>query len=148
MINRIILLVIDGFGVGAMPDAAEYRNADANTLVRLADAVDGLSLPNLEMLGLGHVAHIRGVRTMAQPSGCFGRLGFESRGKDSVVGYWETSGVISSRSAATYASGVPQDAIALFEQALGRKLIGNRRASMAAMLREYGAEHVSSGAPI
>lgn len=148
MINRVILLVIDGFGAGALPDAAEYGDAEANTLVHLAEAAGGLSLPNLEALGLGHVAQIKGVRTMAQPNGCFGRLGFASQGKDSVVGYWEISGVIVQEGGATYASGIPADVVAVFEQVLGRKVIGNRVASMTAMLQEYGAEHVSSGAPM
>lgn len=148
MTNRVILLVIDGFGAGALPDAADYGDAEANTLVHLADAVGGLSLPNLETLGLGHVAQIKGVRTMAQPNGCFGRLGFASQGKDSVAGYWETSGVIVREGRAKYASGIPADVVAVFEQVLGRKVIGNRMASVTAMLQEYGAEHVSNGALI
>lgn len=148
MINRVILLVIDGLGAGPLPDAAEYGDAEANTLVHLADAVGGLNLPNLEALGLGHVVRIKGVRTMAQPNGCFGLLGFASHGKDSVVGYWETSGVIIREGWAKFASGIPENAVAGIEQVLGRKLIGNRMASMTAMLQEYGAEHVSSGAPI
>lgn len=148
MINRVILLVIDGLGTGALPDAAEYEDAEANTLAHLADAVGGLSLPNLEALGLGHVAQIQGVRSMAQPNGCFGRLGFASKGKDSVVGYWETSGVIVREGGAKYVSGIPADVVAVIEQMLGGKVIGNRRASLALMLQEYGAEHISSGAPI
>lgn len=148
MINRVILLVIDGLGIGALPDAAEYGDADANTLVHLAEAVGGLSLPNLEALGLGHVASVKGVRTMAQPNGCFGRLGFASQGKDSVVGYWETSGVILRAGGAKPASGVPADVVSVLEHVLGRKTIGNRMASMATMLMECGAEHLASGAPI
>jgi phosphopentomutase len=148
MINRIILLVIDGLGVGALPDAAEYGDADANTLAHLADAVDGLSLPNLESLGLGHITPIKGVRTMAQPNGCFGRLGFASQGKDSVVGYWESSGVIVRQGGAKFTSGVPADVVSVIEKVLGRKVIGNRVASMPTMLQDYGAEHLSSGAPI
>ena len=148
MINRVILLVIDGFGVGALPDAAEYGDAGANTLVHLAEAAGGLSLPNLEALGLGHVAQIKGVRTMAQPSGCFGRLGFTSQGKDSVVGYWEISGVIAREGWARFASGVPADVLVVMEQVFGRKLIGHRIASLDAMLEEHGEEHLSSGSPI
>ena len=148
MINRIILLVIDGFGVGALPDAAEYGDADANTVVHLADAVDGLSLPNLEALGLGHVVRIKGVRTMAQPMGCFGRLGFASQGKDSVGGYWETCGVIVRDGGSRFGSGLPGDVVAVVEQVLGRKLIGHRMASLATMLQEYGSEHLSSRSPI
>lgn len=148
MINRVILLVIDGFGVGALPDAAEYGDTGADTLVHLADAAGGLSLPNLESLGLGHVTQIKGVRMMAQPDGCFGRLGFASRGKDSVVGYWETSGVICRDAGGNFASGIPDGSVALLEQVLGRKVIGKRVASMTAMLQEHGTEHLSSGAPI
>jgi len=148
MINRVILLVIDGLGAGPLPDAAEYGDAEANTLLHLADAVGGLNLPNLEALGLGHVVRIQGVRTMAQPNGCFGLLGFTSHGKDSVAGYWETSGVIVREGWVKYASGIPANVVGVIEQVLGRKLIGNRMACMTAMLQEYGAEHVSSGAPI
>lgn len=148
MINRVILFVIDGFGVGALPDAAEYGDADANTVVHLAEAVGGLSLPNLETLGLGHVVRIKGVRTMAQPGGCFGRLGFAAQGKDSVVGYWETSGVIARQTRARFMSGIPADVVAVIEQVLGRKLIGNHVASISTMLQEYGLEHLTSGSPI
>ncbi|MBH0194515.1 MAG: phosphopentomutase [Nitrospira sp.] len=148
MIKRVLLFVIDGFGIGPLPDAAEYGDAEANTLVHLADAVGGLSLPNLEALGLGHLAKIAGVASMAQPHGCFGRLGFTGRGKDSVSGYWETNGVVVQESGAVYQAGIPGSVVAEIEQALGRKLIGHRVAPMSAMLRDYGAEHLSSGAPI
>lgn len=148
MIKRVLVFVIDGFGIGPLPDAADYGDADAHTLVHLADAVGGLSLPNLEALGLGHLAKISGVASMAQPHGSFGRLGFTSSGKDSVSGYWETNGVTVHESAAAYRAGIPESVVAVIEQALGRKLIGHRVASMGSMLREYGVEHVSSGAPI
>lgn len=148
MINRVILLVIDGFGIGALPDAAVYGDADANTLVHLAEAVGGLNLPNLEMLGLGHIVRIKGVRTMAQPRGCFGQLGFLSPGKDSVAGYWEISGVIAREWEARYTSGIPAEAVELIEHVLGRKLIGKRIASLGMMLQAYGVEHLSSGSPL
>ena len=148
MINRVILLVIDGLGVGAMPDAADYDDAGANTVVHLADAVDGLSLPNLEMLGLGHVASIKGVRTMAQPTGSFGRLGFLSAGKDSVMGYWESSGVVHGSGGSLYASGIPTHVMSALEEALGRKLIEQRPAPIMTVLGESGDDHLRSGAPI
>jgi phosphopentomutase len=148
MINRVILLVIDGLGVGAMSDAAEYDDAGANTLTHLADAVQGLNLPNLEALGLGHIASVKGVRTMAQPHGCFGRLAFASPGKDSVTGYWEISGVVLKGGGTGFASGLPAEMVSVLEQAWGRKTIGNRVSSMAAMLNDYGDEHLACGAPI
>jgi phosphopentomutase len=148
MIKRVILLVVDGCGVGALPDAADYGDAEANTLVHLAESVGGLSLPNLEMLGLGHVAQIKGVRAMGQPSGCFGRLAFTSAGKDSVVGYWELSGVVQQGGAAVCRSGVPMSIVDLIEQVFGRKSIGREVALMGAMLRRHGVEHMATGAPI
>ncbi|MBS0166764.1 MAG: phosphopentomutase [Nitrospira sp.] len=148
MIKRVILLVLDGCGVGALPDAADYGDAEANTLVHLAESVGELSLPNLEMLGLGHIAQIKGVRAMGQPSGCFGRLAFASAGKDSVVGYWEMSGVVQQERAAVCRSGVPSSIVDMIEQVFGRKSIGREVASMGAMLRRYGVEHMATGAPI
>lgn len=148
MINRVILMVIDGFGAGALPDAAMYDDVDANTLMHMAEVSGGVSLPNLEALGLGHVVQVRGVRAMAQPQGCFGRMAFTSSGKDSVVGYWETSGVLTPESTRHFVSGIPGDIVTTIEEVMGRKLLGNRIASQSMMLREYGAEHLSTGGPM
>ncbi|MFI5246980.1 MAG: phosphopentomutase [Nitrospirales bacterium] len=148
MITRVIVLVIDGLGVGAMPDAAEYGDAGSHTLSHLADAVGGLNLPTLEALGLGHITEIKGVRVMGQPEGCFGRLGFLSKGVDSMVGYWEMAGHLTDVAGPLYPKGFPSDVVAVLEQAFGRKIIGNRRSSGLAMLRECEAEHLSSGAVI
>ncbi len=148
MIARVIVLVIDGLGVGAMPDAAEYGDAGSHTLSHLADAVGGLNLPTLEALGLGHITEIKGVRTMGQPEGCFGRLGFLSKGVDSMAGYWEMAGYLTDIAGPLYPNGFPPDMVAVLERAFGRKIVGNRRASGAAMLRECEAEHLSSGAVI
>ncbi len=148
MIKRVILLVLDGLGIGALPDAADYGDADANTLMHLAEAVDGLSVPNLEMLGLGQIAPIKGVRAMVQPSGSFGRLGFASPGKDSVVGYWELAGVIQKKTPEVCRSGVPTKIVDVVEQLLGRKSIGRGLSSMGMMLRRHSMEHMATGAPI
>ena len=148
MISRVIVLVIDGLGVGAMPDAAEYGDAGSNTLSHLADAVGGLDLPTLEALGLGHITSIKGVRVMGQPEGCFGRLGFLSKGLDSIAGYWEIAGHPTDIPGPLYPNGFPPDMVAALEQVFGRKIVGNRRSSGVAMLRECEAEHLSSGALI
>ena len=145
MITRVVVLVIDGMGVGAMPDAAEYGDADSNTLSHLADVVGGLNLPTLESLGLGHITEIKGVRVMGQPEGCFGRLGFLSKGVDSMAGYWEMAGYLTDVAGPLYPNGFPPDMVAVLEQAFGRKIIGNRCGSGTVMLRECEADHLSSG---
>jgi phosphopentomutase len=148
MINRVVLLVVDGLGVGALPDGIHYGDAEANTLVHLAETVDGLSLPNFERLGLGHIAPIKGVRAMVQPAGSFGRLGFASPGKDSVVGYWEIGGVIQQEAPTVCKYGVPTKIVDVVEQLLGRKSIGRGISSMGVMLRRHSMEHMATGAPI
>lgn len=147
MINRVLLFVIDGLGIGPLPDAAEYGDAEANTLAHLADMVGGLSLPNMETLGLGHVASMSGVLPATQPLGCFGRLCFATQGMDSVAGHWEINGIVSV-GAPSCVDGVPRQVVAAVEQALGRKVIGKDIASLGSMLKEYGADHVACGAPI
>ncbi len=148
MITRVIVLVIDGLGVGALPDAEEYGDVGSNTLSHLAEAVGGLTLPTLEGLGLGHITEIKGVRTMGQPEGCFGRFGFLSKEVDSVAGYWEMAGHLTDVAGPLYPNEFPSDMVGVLEQAFGRKIVGNRRSSAVAMLRECEGEHLSSGALI
>jgi phosphopentomutase len=148
MITRVIVLVIDGLGVGALPDAEEYGDASPNTLSHLAEAVGGLTLPTLEGLGLGHITEIKGVRTMGQPEGCFGRFGFLSKEVDSVAGYWEMAGHLTDVAGPLYPNEFPSGMVGVLEQTFGRKIVGNRRSSAVAMLRECEGEHLSSGALI
>jgi phosphopentomutase len=148
MIKRVILLVVEGLGVGAAPDASEYGDDCAHTLARLAESVGGLSLPSLESLGLGHVSEVRGIRTMAQPIGCFGRLGFNSKGVDSLVGFWEIAGCISDGDGATFHDGYTPEIITAMGEVFGRKVLGSRLSSAEAALFDWSMEHLSSGAPI
>lgn len=148
MTKRILLFVIDGFGIGALPDAADYGDADANTLAHLADVVGGLSLPTFEVLGLGHLAQIRGVRSIGQPHGCFGRLSFMSQGKDSITGYWELGGIAHHQVSTVFHVEIPDKVVAVIEQLFGRKSLGRGIGLMGAMLRRYGMEHLATGAPL
>src|SRR5215510_15310593 len=129
MINRVILLVVEGLGAGAASDASEYGDASSHTLRHLADAAGGLSLPSMESLGLGHVCEIRGVRSMAQPIGCFGRLGFKSKGVDSLAGYREIAGCLTEEDSPSFPEGYPAEALAALEQIFGRKILGGRLSS-------------------
>ena len=148
MINRIILLVVDGLGVGAAPDASEYGDDRAHTLAHLAESVGGLSLPSLESLGLGHVSEVRGIRTMAQPIGCFGRVGFKSKGVDSLVGFWEIAGCIVDGDGATFPDGYTPEIVTAMEEVFGKKMLGSRVSSAEAALCEWSTDHLSAGTPI
>jgi phosphopentomutase len=148
MIQRVILLVVDGLGVGATDDASEYGDATSHTLAHLAELSDGLSLLTLESLGLGHVTAVRGVRSMAQPIGCFGRLGFKSKGVDSLVGYWELAGCITEDEGIRFPDGYSSEVKSALEKVFGHTIIGGRVASAEETLKEFGPSHLSAKAPI
>lgn len=141
-------MIVDGFGVGALPDAAEYGDSDANTLAHVADAVGGLNLPILESLGLGCIGEFSGVRRSADPDGCFGKMASLSKGKDSITGHWEIAGVVVEQPFPTYPNGFPIDLIEEFQQAIGRKVLGNRTASGTDIIKELGVEHLRTKFPI
>lgn len=147
--RRAIVIVLDGCGVGALPDAADYGATDAEsaTLPHVADAVGGLRLPNLGRLGLGNVAPIDGVAP-GEALGAWGRMAEASAGKDSVTGHWEMMGIITERPFPTYPNGFPPDVIAAFEGRIGRGTLGNVAASGTEIIKRLGAEHVATGRPI
>jgi phosphopentomutase len=148
MANRVLLIVLDGVGVGAMPDAAAYGDEGAHTLAHVAEAAGGLRVPNLEALGLGHLGALAGVRRTAQPDGCFGRMAALSNGKDSTIGHWEMTGVVLEKPFPTYPNGFPPDVIGAFQQAIGRKTLGNYAASGTTIIQEMGLQHLQTGSPI
>ncbi len=148
MADRIILLSLDGIGVGALPGTGSGDDGGAHTLAHVADAVGGLRVPNLEALGLGYLGAIAGVRRTGQPDGCFGRMAGLSPGTDSAAGHWEMMGLVLEKPFPAYPKGLPADVIESLQQALGRKVIGNYAASAAAILPDLGAQHVNTGSPI
>ena len=148
MVNRVILIVLDGIGVGSAPDAAAYGDEGAHTLAHVAEAAGGLRVPNLEALGLGHLSVLAGVRRTGQPDGCFGRMAALSRGKDSTTGHWEMAGVVLEKPFPTYPNGFPPDIIGSFQQAIGRKTLGNYAASGTTIIQEMGGQHLLTGSPI
>lgn len=146
--RRMILLLLDGVGVGELPDAAEYDDEGSNTLVNMAKAVGGLNLPNLQKLGLGNIADIDGVPPAEKPKACYGKMSEISAGKDTTTGHWELAGVIRTKPFPTYPNGFPAEIIAAFEQAIGRKILGNKPASGTVIIEELGEEHLRTGCPI
>ena len=149
-IERVILIVLDSMGIGALPDAAEYGPDDAksNTLANTARAVGGVHLPHLGEIGLGNILPIDGVPPAAHPTGAFGRMSEGSKGKDTTIGHWEIAGLCSPRPLPTYPHGFPPEIIAEFERQIGRKTLGNYAASGTVIIQQLGDEHVRTGYPI
>jgi phosphopentomutase len=146
--GRAIWIVLDGVGLGALPDAAGYGDTDAATLPHVAAACGGLALPNLQQLGLGHLATIAGVSPDPSALGGYGRMREVSAGKDSISGHWEMAGVILADPFATFPCGFPADLIERFAEAAGCQPLGNVAASGTAVLDRFGAEHLRTGRPI
>ncbi|RKX53034.1 MAG: phosphopentomutase [Thermotoga sp.] len=142
---RIIWIVLDSVGIGALPDAKEYNDEGSNTLVNTAKAVGGLNLPNLQKLGLGNLDNIEGVPPVEIAEGVYGTMKEKSKGKDSTTGHWEMAGLITHKPFPTYPHGFPEDVIEEFEKRTGRKVIGNKPASGTVIIKELGREHERTG---
>lgn len=147
-LKRGILVVLDGVGAGENPDAASYGDAGASSLEHCAQAIGGLELPNLGSIGLGNITPILGTPPRADARGAFGRMAEVAAGKDSTTGHWEMTGVVLKQPLPTYPHGFPAELVAAFEQAIGRKVIGNKPASGTEIIKELGEEHVRTGKPI
>ena len=147
--RRAIILVIDGCGVGASPDAPSFGDpSTANSLANTARAVGGLKLPNLERMGLGNITSVAGVSTNAKANGIFGKLQEKSAGKDTQTGHWEMMGVVSTTPFRTYET-FPKDIVDSFIAETGCKgILCNAPASGTAVIEELGPEHQKTGYPI
>ena len=146
--SRVIWIVLDGVGVGALPDAAFFGDQGAATLPHVAAQVGGVALPNLERLGLGCITEITGVENLSETAGCWGKMAEKSAGKDSVTGHWELTGVIQEKPFATFPQGFPQEIIDAFRVETGLTPLGNVAASGTEILRQLGEEHLRTGRPI
>lgn len=147
-IQRVIIIVLDGVGVGAMPDAHLYGDEGSNTLGNIADVLGGLPLPNLERLGLGRIIPIKGVSPSIAPLGFYGKMSEISAGKDTTSGHWEMTGVITRKPFPTYPNGFPKEIINTFTNKIGRSILGNKPASGTEIIQELGKEHIETESPI
>lgn len=145
-LNRIILMVLDGVGIGEMPDASDYGDAGSDTLGHILASRE-VEIPNLGSLGLGNIRRLP-VDPAVSPEGSFGRAAIVSAGKDTTIGHWEMSGVITREAFPTYPNGFPSRVIEPFERAIGRQVIGNKTASGTEIIKELGEEHMATGRPI
>ncbi len=139
--RRVVIVVCDGLGVGAAPDAAAYGDAGSDTLRHVLE-VHPTPLPNLEKLGLLALAGF------GSPSGARGRLEEISAGKDTTTGHWEMMGLVTERPFPLYPHGFPEEIVRPFEEYAGRRVLANRPASGTEILEELGEEHLATGRPI
>ena len=146
--SRVVLIVLDGVGAGAAPDAAAYGDGGSDTLGNTARMVGGLHLPNLARMGLGCIAEIAGVPCAGDATARHGRLRPVAAGKDSTTGHWELMGCALERPLPTYPHGFPREIIQSFERAIDRGTIGNRVASGTTIIQELGERHLETGEPI
>lgn len=147
-LTRAIVVVLDGVGVGANPDAHTYGDDGASSLEHCAQVVGGLALPHLGNIGLGNITPIEGTPPRSDISGSYGRMAEAAAGKDSTTGHWEMMGVVLHEPLPTYPHGFPADLVSAFEQTIGRRVLGNKVASGTEIIQELGEEHVRSGFPI
>jgi phosphopentomutase len=144
--TRVILIVLDSVGIGALPDAAAYGDEGSDTLGNIARQIP-LRVPALRSLGLDRLTALGGTQA-ARARGAYGRMAEASAGKDSVTGHWEMMGIVLDRAFPTFPAGFPAALIAEFQRQIGRGTIGNVVASGTEVIERLGPEHLRTGKPI
>lgn len=146
--NRITLIVLDGAGIGAMPDAPAWGDAGSDTFGHICESRQ-LHLPNLQSLGLGNIRPLSGVPAVERVRGGYGKCALRSNGKDTTTGHWEMAGIILERAFPTYPNGFPQTVIDDFIKRTNVPgVLGNVPASGTEIIKELGEEHIKTGKPI
>jgi len=144
-LKRALIIILDGVGIGEAPDAARYGDEGSDTLGNVARACGGLELPRLELLGLGNIRRLEGVRTRGDAAGAWGTMRPASAGKDSTAGHWEIAGVHLDRPFPTFPTGFPREVIEKFSRETGRGVIANVVGSGTDVIERYGAEQGATG---
>jgi phosphopentomutase len=147
--RRAVVLVCDGLGVGAGPDAARFGPEDeaSDTLGHVLASRE-VRIPHLRALGLGNLTPgFEGAREPS-PVGAWGKMAEKSAGKDTATGHWEMMGLLTEKPFRTYPEGFPREIVDPFEGRIGRKVLGNKAASGTEILKELGEEHLRTGSPI
>jgi phosphopentomutase len=145
--SRIIVIVLDSVGVGALNDAGVYGDEGSNTLRNIARHVH-LRVPTLRSLGLDRIVDIGGPVSQDLPLAAIGRMAESSKGKDSVTGHWEMMGIVLDRPFPVFPNGFPHELMDTFQQRIGRGTLGNYAASGTKIIEDLGDEHMRTGKPI
>jgi phosphopentomutase len=146
--QRVIWVVLDSVGIGAMPDWAAYGDPEGSDTLGNIARQRPLSLPHLSQLGLANIRPFTGLVPSSNPSAHYGRCALKSPGKDTTTGHWEMVGIVLDKPFPLYPQGFPQEFLGQLEAQIGRRCIGNKAASGTEIIAEMGDEHVRSGDPI
>lgn len=145
--KRVFLIVLDSFGVGEMPDAADFGDKGANTL-RSCFNTGYLNVPNMQKLGLFNIDGVEVGEKCENPIGAYLKIAELSKGKDTTTGHWEIAGCVSEKPFPTFPNGFPTEVLEKFEKATGRKVLCNKPYSGTKVIADYGGEHLKTGALI
>lgn len=147
MKGRWTQIVLDGVGIGELPDAHVFADEGSDTLGNLSRVLP-LRIPNLTALGIRNIVALPNIPPADRPTAAYGRMAEASPAKDSTIGHWELAGLISQEPLPTYPNGFPAEVIQTFEKEIGRSVLGNTVASGTAIIQELGDEHCRTGSPI
>lgn len=147
-IKRVVWVVLDSVGIGAMPDSLEYGDDPGSDTLGNVARLRPMKLPNLASLGLGNIKPLTGIGPVDAPLASFGRCALRSPGKDTTTGHWEMVGIVLDQPLPLYPQGFPAEFMAQFEAEIGRGTLGNKAASGTEIMAELGDEHVRTGNPI
>ena len=142
--KRVFLIVLDSFGIGAMPDSEAFGDVNVNTLAACAGCPE-LNIPNMVAAGLGNIDGVSCLPKAEKTTGAYARLTEKSMGKDTTIGHWEIAGVISPNPLPTYPNGFPEEVLKAFEEATGRGCLCNLPYSGTDVIRDYGQQQLDTG---
>ena len=142
--KRVFLVVLDSFGIGAMPDAADFGDSGTNTIASCAKS-EYFKLPNLQKMGLFNIDGVTVGEAVSAPQAAIARMTEASKGKDTTIGHWEIAGVKSMRPLPTYPDGFPEEVLTVFSEKCGRGVLCNKPYSGTEVIKDYGKEHMETG---
>lgn len=146
--KRVIIIVFDSLGIGALPDAADYGDVGSHTLDHISRAVDGLNIPTLTELGLGLIEGVQEIEKTASPTAAYGRMQEASVGKDTTTGHWEFAGLVLKEPFKTFPEGFPEEILREFTERTGYGYLFGGAASGTEIIARLGREHTETGKPI
>lgn len=142
--RRVFLIVLDSYGIGELPDAAEFGDEGCNTLRSITSSKE-YDTPLMKKMGLFNIEGVHCKEGVADPIASYARLAETSKGKDTTIGHWEIAGVLSPRPLPTYPDGFPQEVLDEFSKLTGRGVLCNKPYSGTEVIKDYGEEHLKTG---